>query len=102
MERPLRVVIVGGTAHEQGSVPEGIDVRRFASSRYAGNGSVRRAAAAIDGGSADVVVLLVRWIGHSGSDQVRAAARRSGVPCVIIPGGVSSLDRLLRLLLVEV
>lgn len=96
MQTGLKVAIIGGDERSGSPYPQGVEVRRFGSSRFRGNGGLKRAFAAIAAGGLDVVLLLVRWLGHSAADRVRAACRRCGVPCHIIPGGESSAIRVVR------
>lgn len=97
---PVRVALVGGDCRvDLPSLPPCIVLNRYGSSRHAGNGEQRRLIEAIHAGMVDLVVLLVRWVGHSTSGRVRAACRRASVPVLIVPGGGSSALRRLSALL---
>lgn len=96
MNERLQIAIVGGDEREGPSYPPGVEIRRYGSNRFRGNGSLRRVLATIDMGGLDAVVVLVRWLGHSTSETVRAACRRAGIPCNIVTGGESSAIRVVR------
>jgi hypothetical protein len=98
MRAPLRVAVVGGDEREGPSYPEGVEVRRYGSRRFRGNGGLRRILAAIRTGELDAVVVLVRWLGHPASKAVRAACRRAGVRCRVVTGGESAVLRVVRAL----
>lgn len=102
MQTEIRVGIVGGDEREGPSWPVGVDVRHFGSSRFRGNGGLRRVLAAIGSGGLDAVVVLVRWLGHPASEAVRSACRDAGIPCNIVTGGASSALRAVRELLAAV
>jgi hypothetical protein len=70
-------------------------VRLFPSARNGGNGSLRRALAAIRKGKIKRVVLWTRWLGHSDSRAIEAACKRVGVPLHRVRGGVSSMRALI-------
>ena len=92
--KPIRVALVGGDGRvDLPTLPSHVVLERYSSSRYAGNGEQRRLVEAIHAGMVDLVVLLVRWVGHSTSGRVRSACRRASVPVLIIPGGGSSALR---------
>ena len=101
MEPVRRIGIVGGDERKTRSYPDGIEIRRYGSAHFKGNGALRQILAAIASGGLDVVVLMVRWLGHSMSEKVRAACRLSGIPCRIVPGGESSVLRVVRTLVGE-
>jgi hypothetical protein len=88
-----RVLVVGGD--DRFAILEicGAAVEAVPSSRNGGNGGVRRAKATILGGALDLVVVLVRWLGHSDSAAVNAACRTAGVPLLIVRGSSSAIKR---------
>lgn len=88
-----RVLVVGGDDRFASLEVCGAAVDAFPSSRHGGNGGLRRAKAIILGGALDLVVVLVRWLGHSDSDAVTAACRTAGVPLLIVRGGSSAIKR---------
>lgn len=96
MENNFTVILVGGDGRARLDVPHDFKLRWYGSRKYRGNGSIQSALAAIEAGAVDGVVLLVRWLGHSAFHALRAAARRAGVPCRIVPGGESSAMRAAR------
>lgn len=103
MDSSIKTVgIVGGDERAWGGYPEGVEVRRYGSTRFKGNGALRQVLAAIASGGLDVVVLMVRWLGHPASEQVRAACSRGGIRCLVVPGGESSMLRVVRELVGEV
>ncbi len=53
----------------------------FKSSRFGGNGELRRFEDAIRAGSICKVIILRKWNGHSGTHKVRRLCRQLGVPC---------------------
>ncbi len=88
-----RVLVVGGDDRFATLEVRGAAVEAVPSSRHGGNGGLRRAKATILGGALDLVVILVRWLGHSDSDAVCAACRAAGVPLLIVRGSSSSIKR---------
>lgn len=96
MEPIKKVGIVGGDERQGREYPPGVEVRRYGSSRFRGNGALRHVLAAIGAGGLDAVVVMVRWLGHPAAEQVRAACRLVGIPCLMVPGGESSALRLVR------
>lgn len=96
----LRVALVGGDGRVNlPSLPTNVALDHYGSSRCIGNGEQRRLIEAIRGGMIDLVVLLVRWAGHSNTGRVRDACRRASVPVLIVPGGGSSALRRLSALI---
>ena len=96
MKHHFTVILVGGDGRARLAVPDDLELRRYGSRKYRGNGSIQSAVAAIEAGAVDGVVLLVRWLGHSAFHALRAAARRAGIPCRIVPGGESAALRAAR------
>lgn len=95
----VRVALVGGDCRvDLPSLPPNVALERYGSARNVGNGEQRRLIESIHAGMVDLVVLLVRWVGHSTTGRVRAACRRASVPVLIIPGGGSSALRRLSAL----
>lgn len=96
----VRVALVGGDCRvDLPALPTEIALERYGSRRDMGNGEQRRLIESIQGGMVDLVVLLVRWVGHSTTGRVRDACRRASVPVLIIPGGGSSALRRLGALI---
>lgn len=100
-EHAPEVAVIGGDGRGADRWTDSASIRVFASPRYAGNGSLRRAIAAIDGGRIGLVLLLVRWLGHSDFRRIVAACRDGDVPFVLVPGGLSSARRILGEVLAE-
>lgn len=91
------IVVVGGDDRVHGiNFGPGVTVRTFASPRYAGNGSTHRAFETIGRGAIDVVVLLVRWLGHPESRALIAACKSANIPVLTIAGGFSKAQRDVR------
>ena len=88
-----RFLVYGGDDRHAALRFEGADVRALGSSRHNGNGSLRRAVAAIRARATDGVLLLVKWIGHSDRAAIVQACRASGVPLLVVNGGASTLRR---------
>ncbi|UQA61348.1 hypothetical protein [Polyangium aurulentum] len=80
------IAIVGGDGRAH-HIRVSAVIRSFPSGRYGGNGSIRRAVAAIDGGKVELVVLLVRWLGHSEYDAVVKACKSAQVLFLIVAKG---------------
>lgn len=93
----LKLALVGGDRRVDLAHAD-VDLRVFGSSRCCGNGEGHRILAAITGGSLDAVIVMIRWLGHPASQQIRAACRRSGIPCHLVPGGGSAVVILVRAL----
>lgn len=89
------IVIIGGDGRCR-DLRVAASIRSFPSSRYGGDGSVRQAIAAINGGSVHLVVLLVRWLGHTEFWSIKTACAAAMVPFVIVAGGLSSARRQVR------
>lgn len=51
------------------------------SSRFGGNGELRRFENEIRSGSIGEVIILARWNGHACTDRVRGLCHLLGVPC---------------------
>ena len=92
----IAVAVIGGDGAYV--LPEviGAVIRRFPSSGYGGNGRHQHALAAIRHGLFALVLVLIRWAGHSDTAGVRRASRNSGVPCRVVTGGMTSVARVVR------
>lgn len=91
MNRPLKVLLVGGDARRSVVLPDGVDVRRLGSRRFCGNGACRRALCCIRHRRVDCVVLMVRWLGHPASRTIVAACKRSGIDVLRVSCGASGV-----------
>ncbi len=89
----VRVLIVGGDARTGALTALGTGFRAYPSPRNAGTGSVRRALRAIVSGTVDLVVLLVRWLGHPDFHAVVNRCRSVGVRYLVVAGGHSAARR---------
>lgn len=88
-----RVIVIGGDDRTQ-TLEEFLDgLRTFPSARFAGAGSISRALAVISSGTADLVVVLCRWIGHSDYYAIAERCRLAGVRLVRVRGGFSAARR---------
>ena len=101
MIRRCRVVIFGGDGRDSRLSIPGLEIRTAASTREAGNGSMRAFQAALRHGAVDRVVILARWLGHSQSRAVRRACQRRGIPCHVEAAGISSVRGYLERLSTE-
>ena len=90
------IALIGGDGRSSDLRLAPATVRSFPSPRYAGNGSLRRAIAAIDGGKVELVVLLVRWLGHSDFRSIVATCKAGDVPVLLVAGGMSAARRRVR------
>jgi hypothetical protein len=90
------VAVVGGDGARQVPLVAGAVICQFPSVREGGNGRQQHAIAAIRGGAFALVLVVVRWMGHSHCDNVRRACRRSGVPCLVVVGGMASVARVVE------
>jgi hypothetical protein len=101
----LSVVIAGGHAAlrsmiERDLTKAGVARVRGIPSATEANRAGREVQSVITGG--DVVVLLVRQLAHSTSDQVRRAAARAGVPVVTADSaGISGVRRAIERFVIE-
>lgn len=95
-EDAVRLVIVGGDERARELERVADHVRAFPSARFAGTGSISRAVATISCGSADLVVLLCRWLGHSDYHAIVGRCRAVGVPYLRVTGGFSAARRTIR------
>lgn len=82
----LAIAIVGGNGRAH-SIRVAAEIRSYPSSLDGGNGSIRRVIAAIKSGKIQLVLLLVRWIGHSEYDAVVKACKAAGVLWLNVPAG---------------
>ncbi len=73
-----RVAVYGGDERqvERFDLP---DVVFFKSSRFGGNGELRRFENAIRSGTICEVIILRKWNGHAGTSKVRRLCRQLGV-----------------------
>ncbi len=85
VNRPA-IAIVGGDGRDH-TIRVTAEVRSYPSSRDGGNGTIRRAIAAIKRGKIQLVVLLVRWLGHPEYQSVVKACKVAGVRCLTVPRG---------------
>ena len=92
-ESETGIAVIGGDGRRLDLPFPTAIVRSFPSPRYGGNGSLRRAVAAIAGGRVGLVVLLVRWLGHSDSRSVAGICKSNGVPLLTVRGGASEAHR---------
>ena len=93
MKRVFRLILVGGDGRSGRPFHDDVEVRRFGSAKFRGNGETRNTLAAINAGQVDLVVLMIRWIGHSEADAIRARCRRASIRCAIVTGGRSAARR---------
>lgn len=90
------VLVIGGDGRRFGGRHgRGVEIRACASSKYGGNGRLHGVLAAIRAGAFDLVLVMIRWLGHSESAAITAACRIAGVPFRMIPGGMTSASRAL-------
>lgn len=88
-----RVIVVGGDDRAL-ALEDGLDgLRAFPSARFAGAGSISRALATVSSGTADLVVVLCRWLGHSDYHAIAERCRLAGVRLVRVRGGFSAARR---------
>ena len=80
------IAIVGGDGRAHHMRVAAV-IRSFPSRRYSGNGSIRRVIAAIGSGKVELVVLLVRWLGHSEYDSVVRACKAAQILFLIVAKG---------------
>lgn len=90
-----RIAIIGGDGRKQigPGLGTGVRVEFFRSSGQGGNGDIRSARAAIASGSIDLVIFLIRWLGHSDVHTLVDACKAAGVPFRRAIGGLSSAKR---------
>ncbi len=88
---PPRVAVFGGDARYcRNPVPK---LKGYPSGKHGGRGRVRSLLRAIRSRAFDVVLVLVRWVGHAEHDAVRAACLAANVPCCAVAGGWSTARR---------
>lgn len=102
MNEPLKILVVGGDPRRTFPTLDNVEVRRLGSRRYAGNGSIRSVQRIVRNRRVDLVVLLVRWMGHPAAETITAACKKAGVHWIRVPGGASSACRAVTLHLTEV
>lgn len=86
-----RVAVVGGVPGRMVVQVVGVDIRYFGSARDVGDGELRRLQHAIANGAFDLVVVAVRFGGHSMCNGVRDACKRAGLTCWVRPCGASGI-----------
>ncbi len=79
-----RTAVFGGDVRQRARWADLDDAEFFMSTRYGGNGEVRRLTAALRGGRIRRVLLLTRWNGHSAVNAIRALCRDLGVPVDLV------------------
>jgi hypothetical protein len=84
------IVIVGGDARQGDRLIRGFRIRAVASTKHGGAGEHRALIAAIRGGNIQLVLLLVRWLGHPESHAIAATCRAVGVRCLVVTAGLSA------------
>jgi len=87
----MQIAVIGG--NRRWGIRLGRSIRHFPSSREGGNGTIRAARDAIQGGAFDLVLFLVRWLGHPEFDALVSACRSAHVPHRIVTGGLSAARR---------
>ena len=100
MIRVPSIAIVGGDARNHLSFPDAT-IRAFGSQKH-GSGHRRSLLDAIRFKHIDLVILLVRWLGHPERDRFVDACRKACVTYRVIPGGVSSARRAIETFIQEV
>ena len=78
-----RVAVYGGDGRQEEhfQLPNAVF---FQSSRFGGNGELRRFEHALRAGRIGEVIILRKWNGHSGTTKVRRLCRQLGVPCRVV------------------
>ncbi len=78
-----RVAVYGGDGRqeERFELPNAVF---FMSSRFGGNGELRRFENALRAGMIGEVIILRKWNGHSGTSKVRRLCRQLGVPYRVV------------------
>jgi hypothetical protein len=98
-DHPLRrrtVAVVGGDGRRPKPDLTAVEIQSFPSSKYGGNGRHQNTLAAIRSGSFELVLMLVRWLGHSDSRAIALACHAAGIPCRVVAGGMTAAMRDLR------
>ena len=83
--RDRRIAVFGGDARQRRRWADAGGVRFFQSRCSGGNGELRRLVASVRARSVDLVVVLVRWNGHSATRKLRRICRQCGVAFVLEP-----------------
>jgi hypothetical protein len=78
-----RVAVYGGDAR-QVERWGAANVVFYESSKFGGNGELRRIESALRAGTIAEVIILRKWNGHSGTSKVRKLCRRLGVPFRVV------------------
>ena len=86
------IAIVGGDGLRN-RIKINAPIRYYASRRHGGRAGVRKLLSSLRAGGVQLVVLLVRWLGHSDFHAVVAAAKTLGVPVITVCGGASQARR---------
>lgn len=84
------IAIVGGDGRDN-ALQVAANIRSYPSSQNGGNGRIRDATAAIKAGNIQLVLLLIRWLGHSEYKSLVNACKASGIRYVSIPKGSASV-----------
>lgn len=88
----VSIVIVGGDGRQRHHQIRNASIRCFASSKH-GNGNPRSVIAALRSGSVDLVILLVRWLGHPERHAIVATCRTQAVRYLVIERGMTAAWR---------
>lgn len=95
-EAVFRVAVVGGDGREfECAIPD-VAVARFPSRRDGGARGVRSVERVIKNGTVELVVLLVKWLGHSDFSAIKRLCGVHAVRCLSLSGGKSALCELVR------
>jgi len=84
------ILVVGGDARQGDRVVGNTHVRAIACTKHGGSGEHRAAIAAIRAGGIQLVLLLVRWLGHSESRAIASTCRTVGVRYLLVTTGLSA------------
>lgn len=84
-------LVLGGDGRQVRQELQGVRIDVRGSFRKGGNGQLNSARTLVKNRSIDLVVLMVRWLGHSEVNVIKSDCKTSKVPYVCIPGGVSSM-----------
>lgn len=84
------ILVVGGDARQGDRVVGSTLVRAVASSKHGGSGKHRAVIAALRAGGVRLVLLLVRWLGHSESRAIASTCRTVGVRYLLVATGLTA------------
>jgi hypothetical protein len=84
------ILVVGGDARQGDRLAGNTLVRAVASTKHGGSGEHRALIATIRAGGVKLVLLLVRWLGHSESRAIVSTCRTTGVRCLVVTAGLSA------------